>query len=130
MLSVSLLPGMRCYSQEELRIRSRQAPISMRIRPRQASAKLTFLSWLGPTGGTANRQRLLLTHFHKCMMPLVLNSKLVNSDHSVASLLIRVGWSEASEFALAFANPEEKNAIETCARYGDPLSHICGQFAP
>jgi hypothetical protein len=87
-LSVSLLQGMRCYSQEELRIRSRQAPISMRIRPRQAGAKLTFLSWLGPTGGAANRQRLFLTHFHNCIMPLVLNSKLVNSDHLVAGLLI------------------------------------------
>jgi hypothetical protein len=53
----------------------------MRIRPRQAGAKLTLLSWLSPTGGAANRQRLLLPHFHNCIMPLVLNSKLVNSDH-------------------------------------------------
>jgi hypothetical protein len=52
----------------------------MRIRLRQAGAKLTLLSWLGPTGGAANRQRLLLTHFHNCIMPPVLNSKLVNSD--------------------------------------------------
>jgi hypothetical protein len=77
--------------QEELFIRGRQAPISMRIRPRQSGAKLTFLAWLSPAGGAANRQRLCLTCFHNCIMPLLLNSELVNSDHSVAACLIR-GW--------------------------------------
>jgi hypothetical protein len=75
--------GMRRYSHEELLIRGRQAPISMRIRPRQAGAKLTFLAWLSPTGGAANRQRLFLTDFHNCIVLLLLNSKLVNSDRGV-----------------------------------------------
>ncbi len=97
----------------------------MRIRSRQAGAKLAFFSWPRPTSGTANQERLVLAHFHSCIMRRVLDSKLVNSDHSVAGLLIRVGWSEASEFGRAFANPEEKNAVETRARYGDSLPHIC-----
>jgi hypothetical protein len=99
--------GMRCYSQGELLIRGRKAPISMGIRPRQSGAKLTFLTWLSPTGGAANRQRLFLTYFHSCIMLLLLDSKLVNSDQGVAGLLIPV-WSEASAFARAFAKPLKK----------------------
>ncbi len=45
-------------------VRSRQSPISMRIGTRLASAKLTFLSGLGPTHRTANRQCFFLGNFH------------------------------------------------------------------
>ena len=83
MLSVSLLQR-GCYPQEELLIRSRQAPISMRICPRQSGAKLTFFSWLSPTGGAANRQRLFLAHFHSHIMRCILDSKLVTSDQYIA----------------------------------------------
>jgi hypothetical protein len=41
-------------------VRRHQAPISMRIGTRLASAKLTFLSDLSPTGGAANRQCFFL----------------------------------------------------------------------
>jgi hypothetical protein len=74
---------MHFYLQGVLLIRSRQAPISMRIRSRQSGAKLTFFAWLSPTGGAANRQRLFLAHFHNCIMSLLLDWKLVNFDQGV-----------------------------------------------
>ena len=58
----------------------------MRIRPRQSGAKLTFFSWLSPTGGTANRQRLFLAQFHSHIVRRLLDSKLVTSGQYIARL--------------------------------------------
>lgn len=53
---------------DELLFRSRQAPVSMRLRAGQASAQLALLSRLGATGGATNRQGCFSLGFHNHRM--------------------------------------------------------------
>lgn len=68
-------------SAESSLIRRHQASISMRVGARLAGTEFALLAGLGTAGGTRNRQRFLLRHFHhSIIMPRRRPSKMVNFD--------------------------------------------------